>query len=504
MDTDQRSRGPRVGSLVLALLLGACRMPGTTPRSTLVLGQPTSALTLDPHLHDEESTYSTLEHFYDKLVAFGPDMELVPELALTWQNPSETLWRIRLRRGVLFHDGRPFEAEDVAASIRRARALPGSRVAYYLEGVSDVRAPDSETVEIETSRPSPVLLNRLAFIGIVARDTPLSPVTRPVGTGPFRFVSGSPGQTIEGERFARYWGTAPSWERVRFVSFPDARSRAEAVSSGAADAVSRFPYDHAAWGAQQTSMRLVSTRGLGVTLLGFRTQPPSPFADLRVRKAFALAIDRKTLVPEGESQYSVPMDQLVPAGVFGHIPEASPERPNPAEAARLLSEARFPLRRELRLTFADTHADVGQALCRQLAKVGVTLVPEPLPQPELYARFSSADPPLLFLMSWAAGTGDGSDLLEALFHTPGSGLGAANRFAYSRPEVDALISRAGQSLEPAARREALWAAFRLLALDLPAVPLLLRSNLYAVRPDLDWTPRRNRRMRAVDLSRAAP
>ena len=60
METDQRSRGPRVGSLVLALLLGACRMPGTTPRSTLVLGQPTSALTLDPHLHDEESTYSTL------------------------------------------------------------------------------------------------------------------------------------------------------------------------------------------------------------------------------------------------------------------------------------------------------------------------------------------------------------------------------------------------------------------------------------------------------------
>ncbi len=486
----------------LALSVASCRIPGAAPRSRIVLGQPTSALTLDPHLHDEESTYSTLEHFYDKLVAFGPDMELLPELALTWQNPTETLWRIRLRRGVVFHDGRPFEAEDVAASIRRARALPGSRVAYYLESVAEVRAPDSETVEIVTARPSPVLLNRLAFIGIVPRDTPLSPVTKPVGTGPYRFVSGTPGLTIEGERFDRYWGPAPPWERVRFVSLPDARSRAEAVSGGAADAVSRFPYDRAEWGARQKSMRLVSVRGLGVTFLGFQTTPPSPFADLRVRRAFALAIDRRTLVPEGERQYSVPMDQLVPAGVFGHIPQSPPDRPDPAEAQRLLSEARFPLRRELRLTFADTHADVGNALCRQLGASGLVVVPEPLPQPEFYARFSSNAPPLLFLMSWAAGTGDGSDLLEALFHTPGGGLGTANRFGYSRPDLDRLISGASQSLEPATRREALWAAFRLLAADVPAVPLLLRSNLYAVRPDLDWTQRRNRRMRAADLAPA--
>ena len=486
---------------MLALLLAACRVPGSAPRPTVVLGQPTSALTLDPHLHDEESTYSTLEHFYEKLVAFGPDMELLPELALTWQNPSETLWRIRLRRGVVFHDGRPFEAEDVAATIRRARALPGSRVAYYLEGVSDVRALDSETVEIETSRPSPILLNRLAFIGIVPRDTPLSPISRPVGTGPFRFLRGAPGQTIEAERFDRYWGAAPAWQEVRFVSLPDARSRAEAVSARVADAVSRFPYHLADWASRQPSTRLVSTRGLGVTLLGFRTKA-SPWADLRVRRAIALAIDRQALVPEGERQYSVPMDQLVPAGVFGHLPEPLADRPDLAEAARLLAEARFPFRRELRLTFADTHADIGQALCRQLGALGITVAPEPLPQPQLYARFSSADPPLLFLMSWAAGTGDGSDLLEALFHTPGEGLGTANRFDYSSPEVDGDISRAGQSLDPATRRDALWTAFRLLAADVPAVPLLLRSNLYAVRSDLEWTPRRNRRMRAVDLAPA--
>jgi len=479
-----------------------CRARPQEARSVLVLGQPTSALSLDPHLHDEESTYSTLEHFYERLVAFGSDMELLPELALTWQNPTDTLWRIRLRRGVVFHDGRPFEAEDVAASIRRARGLTGSRVAYYLESVDHVRAPDPETLEIVTARPSPVLLNKLAFIGIVPRDTPLSPVTRPVGTGPYRFVSGRPGEEIVAERFGEYWGLRPPWRRVRFLSLADGRARAEAVATGTVDAVSRFPFEMADWASRQKRIRLVSVRGPGVTMLGFSARPGSPFADLRVRRAVALAIDRPGLLPPGERRESVPIEQFVPAGVFGHIPDRPPARHDPAEAARLLARARFRPRGELRLAFSDTHADVGRALVGQLAVLGVNVVPETLPQTELYARFAS-NPPDLFLMSWVAGTGDGSDVLEALFHSPAGGLGAANRFGYANPELDALVAAAARSLDPAARREALWSAFRLLDRDVPAVPLLVRSSLYAVRSDLEWTPRRHRRLRAADL-RPAP
>ncbi len=267
---------------------------------------------------------------------------------------------------------------------------------------------------------------------------------------------------------------------------------------GHADVVSRFPYEMAGWAARLHSMKLVSVPGLGVTLLGFAVRPPSPYADPRVRKGIAAAIDRIRLLPEEERKPSIPMDQFAPAGVFGHISGTSPAPPNLAESARLLAEAGFPGGRQLRLTFADTHADVGRALVKQLEAAGIRIAPEPLPQPDFYARFA-ADPPDLFLMSWAAGTGDGSDVLEALFHTPAGGLGTANRFGYSRPELDALVARAARTLDPAARRDALWAAFRLLAEDTPAIPLLLRSSLYAIRPDLEWTQSRNRRTRAVDL-----
>jgi peptide/nickel transport system substrate-binding protein len=270
------------------------------------------------------------------------------------------------------------------------------------------------------------------------------------------------------------------------------------VAAGAADAVSRFPYEMADWATRQKEMRLVSVRGPGVTMLGFSAHRGSPFADLRVRRAVALAIDRAKLLPPGERRDSVPIEQLVPAGVFGHLPSRAATHPDPEGAARLLAEARFRPRAALRLAFSDTHADVGRALVGQLAALGIQVVPETVPQAELYARFAS-NPPDLFLMSWAAGTGDGSDVLEALFHSPVGGLGTANRFGYANPELDALVAAAARSLDPAARREALWAAFRLLARDVPAVPLLARSSLYAVRADLEWTPRRHRRMRAADL-----
>lgn len=493
---------PRASALALALVLAGCRARDAAPPATLVLGQPTSALTLDPHLHDEESTYSTLEHFYERLVAFGRDMELVPELALTWQNPTDTLWRIRLRKGVFFHDGRPCEAEDVAASIRRARSLPGSKVAYYLESVVDVRAPDPGTVEIVTGRPSPVLLNKLAFVAVVPRDTPLAPVARPVGTGPYRFLRGAPGSPIEGERFDRWWGGRPRWDRVRILSFPDAAGRARAVAAGAADAVSRFPYEMAGWAEGEPSIRLVAHRGIGVTILGFDTRPPSPFADPGLRRAVAALVDRAALASGSPGSHSIPMDQLVPPGVFGHIPEGLPPGPGHEEARSLLAAARPGRHGPIALTFADTHADLGRALARQLTAAGFPVAPEPVPQPVLYARFAN-DPPRLFLMTWAAGTGDGSDVLEALFHTPNGAFGTANRFGYSRPELDELVARSGRTLDPAARRDALQAAFRLLAEDVPAVPLVLRASLYAIRPHLEWTPLRNRRLRAVDIRPAS-
>src|SRR5215510_14584750 len=111
-------------ALALLALAAACHRDATPPlpspdMRSLVIGQAASAVTLDPHGSDQTNTAGALAHFYESLVGFGTEMELRPLLAERWENPSETVWRFHLRRGVVFHDGQPFSAEDAVFSLER-------------------------------------------------------------------------------------------------------------------------------------------------------------------------------------------------------------------------------------------------------------------------------------------------------------------------------------------------------------------------------------------------
>lgn len=140
--------------------------------------------TIDPHRHDDRVTRSVLANVYDPLVTFDGGMHVVPALAIGWSNPTELTWRLHLRAGVRFHDGQPFAARDAKYSLERARRL---HVAQYLEALTRIDAVDDGTLELGTSVPEPVLLNKLAGIGIVPAGTP-DLLTVPVGTGAYRFV----------------------------------------------------------------------------------------------------------------------------------------------------------------------------------------------------------------------------------------------------------------------------------------------------------------------------
>jgi len=489
--------------LALAIAAGGCPRSRPPAATHLAIGQLTSATTLDPHRQDDERTYSTLDHFYDKLVGFGPEMQIVPELAVRWENLSDTEWRFHLRRGVVFHDSRPFGAEDVRASIRRAQTLPGSMVGYYVQSIRDVRVVDDATVVLLTRDPSPVLLNKLVFIDIVPRDTPDAPITHPIGTGPYRFVGGAPGQTIEARRFARFWGPPPAIDRVWIVPLPEAAERARALPDGKVDVVSRFPEEFWDWASTRKSIRLVSRQGITEVLLGFSLKPGSPFADRRVREAVALSLDRREIAATGFKGLAAPLDQLVPSTVFGYSNRLPALPFDPAAARRLLAEAGLSRGFACDILLPDYFRGAAEVLRAGLAPLGIRLRPIVLPFAEFNEKWRSEEMPLT-LVGWGAGTGDVSDFLDALLHTPENGYGKSNRFGYSNPEMDRLIELSDRTLDPAARHDSLTKAQEVLRYDLPLVPLVLRYDLYALRRDLVWTPRPDRRVRAFDFRLAQP
>jgi peptide/nickel transport system substrate-binding protein len=496
------ARGSSATTAFLLLVgIASCRSGPPVPASRegprLVLGQVTSAVTLDPHGHDHGPTSVTLGHFYESLVTFGAEMDLRPALAERWENPTDTTWRLHLRRGVVFHDGRPFGAEDVATSLRRALA-PASHIRHFVRAIAEIHVVNEATVELTTRTPAPVLLNNLVFVPIVPRDTGVETITRPVGTGPYRFVGGAPRATIEGARFERYWGVRPAFERVAVVPLPDPRERAGAVEQGRADVVSQYPTEHWNGGRGSSRERLVSRRGLMTVMLGFSLRPGTPMADIRVRRAIAAAVDRDALVRDSMLGLGAPLDQMVPPSVAGHSSGLEPLRRRVADARRLLAEAGYPQGFEAPLSVADVHEDLARGVVSQLGEVGVRLKLIVVPQNEFYDRWAGEETELT-VFGWQASTGDASGSFDPLLHSPGQGYGRFNHFAYSNPALDDLIELSDRIQAPKERGEILARAARLTRDDVPVLPLVVRDDLYAVGTGLDWSPRLDRRVRAFDV-----
>jgi peptide/nickel transport system substrate-binding protein len=152
--------------ITAALLIGLlCSCADKSPDGRLLtLAMEDELITLDPYLHDDSIAHSILSNIYDALVSFDRDMKVEPALAISWENPDDLTWRFTLRPNVFFHDGRQLASKDVKYSLERARL---GKVCHYLATLQSITVIDDLTLEIKTSKPSPVLLNKLTFIAIM-------------------------------------------------------------------------------------------------------------------------------------------------------------------------------------------------------------------------------------------------------------------------------------------------------------------------------------------------
>jgi peptide/nickel transport system substrate-binding protein len=485
-------------ALLLASGLG-CRKaepPKPAPRR-IVIAQLAAPVTLDPDASDNNHTSNALSHFYEALVGFTPEMELRPVLAERWESPSDTTWRFHLRPGVVFHDGRPFGAADVVASIKRALA-PESHLRYYLEAVADVHALDDLTVELVTRHPAPVLLNDLVFIPMLPRDAGAETITHPLGTGPYSFVSGVPGGELRGHRFDRHWAPPAAFQDVTIVPIPDTQERAVAVATHRADVVTWFPSQYWAGARDKPGQRLLSRQGLAGVYLGFSLKRGSPFANPKARLAIALGVNRARIVRDAMNGLGAPLDQVVPPSVAGYSSSLVAIGHDAERSRALLKELGLNSGPPVPLYSADSNDEVAHDLYDQLQELGLPVKLQMLPQKEFYDRWTTEDLPLC-LVGWSSATGDASGAFEPLLHSPTGRYGRFNRWGYANPRLDRLIEDSDQALAQEERREPLAQAAQIVQDDMPLIPLALRYDLYAVRPDLDFKPRLDRRVRAFDV-----
>jgi peptide/nickel transport system substrate-binding protein len=346
------------------------------PNGSLTYGAANLPSRLDPHRSSNGFDQNWLAPVYERLIDQTPDAELIPGLATEWEFVDQLTFEMKLREGVTFHDGTPFNAEAVKINIERAKNDPESGLFAYLEPVATVEVVDDLTVRFILSKPDSTLPNQLATRpGMMASPAAIATDnldTEMVGTGMFTFVEYRDGDRAIFERNEDYWGEPAKLQRLELVYMVDPTTRANALVSGQVDAAPIDPNDV----AQVEGAGFDVQFGEGVTLWHlFVNRTLSEFGDVRVRQAMEHAVDHQALVDLLIQGYGKPSQQWVPEGTpywnedyaFPHY-EYDPER-----ARELLAEAGLPdgFSFELLVPNSASFVRLAEILQQQYAEVGI-------------------------------------------------------------------------------------------------------------------------------------
>ena len=375
--------------VVIALMTGLAAVGSAQPAGSAAAGQMTWAVhfTLAPRWLDPAESegsitpFLTLYAVHDAMLKPMPSGPSASSLAESWTvSPNGLVYDFTLRANARFHNGERVTAEDVKFSFERYR---GANAATFKERVQEVRVLDPRRLQFHLKEP---WADFITFYGTTASSAgwvvPKKYVEQvgdegfkkaPIGAGPYKVVSFTPGVELQLEAFDGYWRKAPAVKKLIFRSLPDETTRAAALKRGDVD-VAYFLNGPIAEEVRRTpGLRLMAVRSNTVFFLDFRGQweAGSPWQDPRVRTAASLAIDRRALNDAEQLGFGGLTGNVVPRTLdFALAIDADPY--DPGRAKRLLAEAGFPRGLDAGdFTIAPPYEGAGEAIANYLAAVGI-------------------------------------------------------------------------------------------------------------------------------------
>lgn len=418
-----------------------------------------------------------LNNIYEPLVKLDPDLRSYGGLAYSWGMVDDLTWHFNLRPEVKFHDGSSFEAGDVVHTFELAQG-EGSELAPILASVASVKAIDELQIEVKTTVPDPLLVQRVAKVLIVPSEWDGEEVS---GTGAYSLAKFEQGKSFELVRNEQYWGGASFYERVRILPIIEKSKRVNTFLTDTIDLLSFVAYD-AAKIVEERGFELVSVPSLEVQFLLFNLKSDF-FRNLEARKALNLAIDKEELV-RSVGGYARIANQFVGSGVFGFNSEI-PGFSKDLEAAQSLIAERRLEGATVQLHLQKGLDVVGEHIRTQLAEVGLNVVVSYLEPGDLQKSIVAREGDLYFL-GFKSDFADSMDIFDALFLT-----GARDNIAgYESEEFDLLVEQAHRELKPDVRQSYLKQAMKMLVMkDVVGVPLFEYENLYGFKKGLGFKPR---------------
>jgi peptide/nickel transport system substrate-binding protein len=463
-------------SLVVAALAASIWTftgPGRIAEAAGPAGQMTWAfhVTLAPRWLDPGETESAITPFkvlyaiHDALVKPMPSGQTTPSLAESWSVSADgASYEFLLRQGIKFHNGDPVTAEDVKFSFDRYK---GGAAKLLKDRVKSVQVVDARRVRFVLKEPWP---DFMTFYGTTATGAgwvvPKKYVEQvgdegfrkaPIGAGPYRFVSSTPGVDVVVEAFESYWRKVPSVKRLVFKSVPDETTRAAALKRGEVDVV-YFLGGPVAEDVQRTpGLRLTAVRSNAVFFLDFTEQwdPKSPWHDRRVRLAASLAIDRKTINEAEQLGFAGITGNIVPRHMEFALP-IDPHPYDPKRAKQLLVEAGYPNGFDAGdITPNPPYFSMAEAVAGNLGAIGIRARVRSMERAAFLSTWGEKKLRGIVMGVVGAG-GNAATRIEALATKNG-------RYAYGAlPEVEDLFERQAREIDRKKREELLHQIQRIL------------------------------------------
>jgi peptide/nickel transport system substrate-binding protein len=465
--------------------------------SKVVIATATDPTTLDPLLADDGAERLVNDSIYDMLLTRDPDGNLVPSLATELpEQIDDTTWRFKLREGVEFSNGEPFNADSVVASVTRVLdpEFASGQSGFYT-GMKSAKKVDDTTVDIITSTADPTLPSRMAFMKMVPPKASESAdfAESPVGTGPYLFDNRTVGESITLKANPNYWGDAPSIQEVEVRTLEDESARLAALKSGEVDLVLNLSPDFA--GEVPKFINVPGAENMNVLLLN---KEPGVTDDPRVRQALNYAIDKEAIAESLYSGYARPLKcSTVPPQAFGHNPNLEAYPYDPDKAKQLIEEAGATGKT---ISFVSTPdrwvkgRDVSQAIASYVEAVGLKPDLE-LKNWDNYLEDILAKrnrPEMLFHSST-------NDLLDADRQISTYYQSTSQLASYKNAEVDKLADEARAELDEDKRLTDYNELEKIACDDASHIFLVNLDDMYGLSDRLDWQPRVDQRVFYKDM-----
>jgi len=470
---------------------------------------------LDPYTLNESTTHAHLGQVFEGLTARDKDLKVIPALAETWETPEPTRWRFHLRKGVKFHNGDPFTADDVVFSADRVRKK-GSNLQTRVAPDTKVVKVDDHTVDFILTSPNPILNSQWDTWYIMSKKwaeannavdpTPAAATTPSFaslnanGTGAFSVESHQPGVKTVFKANPNWWHK-PEYniKEIVFTPIGSDATRVAALLSGEVDVMEPVPIQDITRVDSSPNAQVLKGPELRTIFLGMdqvrdellysNVKGKNPFKDVKVREAFFKAIDIELIKTRVMRGLSTPSALMIAPQLFKLSGDFTRPKFDPDGAKKLLTEAGYPDGFEVTMDCPNDRyvndAAICQAVVGMLARIGVKVTLLAQPKAQYFAKVLKPGgyQTSFYLLGWTPGTLDSHNVLFDIMgcrDDPKSNRGEANLGGYCNKKLDALADKVLQETDTTKRDLLIKEAFEIGAKDFGYIPLHQQALAWGV------------------------